>query len=377
VRILFAGGGTAGHINPAIAIANHIREEHPEAEIAFVGTPKGMENRLVPKEDYPLYHIDIQGFQRKLTPKNVATLYKAVRSLHESGKIIRGFKPDVVVGTGGYVSGPVLYKAAQMGIPTAIHEQNAFPGMTSKILSRVVDRVLISFDSSRKFFTKVPQEKMILTGNPIRDNMSRLTREEAKEAIGVNPDMPLLVCFAGSLGAEAINRVMEEMLQTHKDDHRMTVIWATGERYFDEISGRLQPVLSQPQYQHIHVQRYIYNMDQVMAAADLLVCRSGAITLSELACLGKAAVLIPSPNVTGNHQYYNAKAFADIGGAVLVEEKDLTAEGVYAHLDRLLVHPEELHRMEEQVRTVAYPKATAHICSLILDLAEKGSPKGK
>lgn len=369
MKILFAGGGTAGHINPAIAMANHIRDCNPDAEIAFVGTPRGMENRLVPKEGYQLYHIDIQGFQRKLSLKNIQTVYKAAKALSDSGRIIRQFKPDVVVGTGGYVSGPVLYKAAKMGVKTVIHEQNAFPGMTSKMLSKVVDKVLISFDSSRKFF-KVPQEKFILTGNPIRDNMSKLSREEAKAALGVPQDRPLLVCFAGSLGAEAINRVMEQLVQAHKDDHELTVIWATGERYYEEEHERLKSIADdQQRYGDIHLQRYIYNMDQVMAAADLLVCRSGAITMSEIACLGKASILIPSPNVTGNHQYHNAKSFADIGGAVLVEEKELTPKRLEEEIQRLLADPAALAAVETNVKKVAYPQATDTICKIITDFA--------
>lgn len=373
MRILFAGGGTAGHINPAIAIANYIKERHSNAEIAFVGTPRGMENNLVPKEGYPLYHIDVRGFRRKLTLENLKVACCAAKSLGQAKKIIKEFKPDLVVGTGGYVSGPVLYEAAKMGIPTSIHEQNAFPGMTSKILSKVVDRVMISFEDSRKYFDKA-QQKLVLTGNPVRENMGQLTKEEAKKELGLTGERPLVVCFAGSLGASAINHVMVELLKKYKDAGEFDLIYATGTRHYEGIAEQLSDIVeSRGKYNHLRVQQYIYNMDVVMAAADLLICRSGAITLSEIACMHKASILIPSPNVTNNHQYYNAKSFADVGGAVLLEEKDLTMERLHETMMELLHHPEKRAQMEQQVKTLAYPTATRDIYNLLLGDLQKNN----
>lgn len=370
MRFLFAGGGTAGHINPAIAIAGALKERYADTEIAFVGTERGMENRLVPKEGYPIYHIEIQGFKRSICLYNVQTVMKAAKAMNKAAHIIREFKPDVVIGTGGYVSGPVVYQAARMKIPTVIHEQNAYPGMTSKMLSRVVDKVLISFDSSRSYFKD--QSKLTLVGNPIRENMNRQDPMQAKLELQKEPQKPLIVCFAGSLGAEAINRVMVELIQQHKDDHRMEVIFATGERYYDQVMEQLKNVAEDTDnYGHIHIQRYIYNMDQVMAAADVLVCRSGAITISEIACLHKASILIPSPNVTGNHQYHNAKSYEDVGGAVMIQEKDLTAQSLYQAIDDLLTHPEKRADIERNVQKVAYPDATQNICDEVLELARR------
>lgn len=370
MRFLFAGGGTAGHINPAIAIAGALKERYADTEIAFVGTERGMENRLVPKEGYPIYHIDIQGFKRSICLYNVQTVMKAAKAMNKAAHIIREFQPDVVIGTGGYVSGPVVYQAARMKVPTVIHEQNAYPGMTSKMLSRVVDKVLISFDSSRSYFKD--QGKLTLVGNPIRENMSRQDHMQAKRELQVSEEKPLVVCFAGSLGAEAINDVMVEIIQQHKDDHRMELIFATGERYYEQVVEKLHEVMQdRQQYGHIHVQRYIYNMDQVMAAADLLVCRSGAITISEIACLHKASILIPSPNVTGNHQYHNAKSYEDVGGAVMIQEKELTAQRLYQEIDTLLSHPEKRADIERNVQKVAYPDATQNICDEVLELARR------
>ncbi len=366
MRILFAGGGTAGHINPAIAIANFIRERYSNAEIAFVGTKNGMENTLVPQEGYKLYLTDVKGFKRKVCVHNVKAVKCAFNALSDSEKIIKEFKPDVIVGTGGYVSGPVLYKGAKMGIKTVIHEQNAFPGLTSKILSRYVDEVLISFDDSKKYF-KNPR-KITLTGNPIRPNMVGIPKKSAKAELGLEGDKKLLACFSGSLGAQKINDAMVEIINNNKNDIDFSIIFATGVRYYDDVCKRIDSEVLAKTHPNIKIEKYINNMGCVMSGADLLVCRSGAITLAELAVLQKASILVPSPNVTGNHQYFNALEFKNAGASEMLEEKDLTSSALYLKIRGIIKDEKAIKDMEEGAKKLAKPGATEQICNIIINL---------
>lgn len=315
MRVLLAGGGTAGHINPAISIADTIRKKEPDSAFLFVGTKTGMESTLVPKAGYEIDFVEVSGFKRKLTPKNILAVLKAVVACGKCRNIIKKFNPDVVIGTGGYVSGPLLYAASMMKIPTLIHEQNVFAGLTSKMLSDKVDTVCISFEASRSRFEKA--KKVILTGNPIRQELFDLTYKQAREKLGVD-EKPLLVAFGGSLGAARLNESMVEYIKSVPEG-KCNILFATGESGYNTVVKALEGVNKKG----VSVVKYIYNMNEVMQAADLLVCRAGAITISELNALGKPSVLIPSPNVTDNHQYFNAKALVDRGAAVMIEEKDL------------------------------------------------------
>ena len=337
MRVLLAGGGTAGHINPAISIADTIKSKEPGSEFMFVGTQSGMESRLVPKAGYKIEFVDVQGFKRKLTPENIIAVFKALRALGKCRSIIKKFKPDVVIGTGGYVSGPLLYAATQLKIPALIHEQNVFAGLTSKMLCNKVNTVCISFEESRKHFENT--ENVVLTGNPIRQELFGLTYSHAREKIGVD-DKPLIVAFGGSLGATRLNESMVDYIKK-TEEGMCNILFATGERGFETVLKSLEGVNKKG----VNVVKYIYNMDEAMQAADLLVCRAGALTLSELNALGKPALLIPSPNVTDNHQYYNAKALVDNNAAVMIEEKNLDSEVFKKAVDELLYNRNRLDEM--------------------------------
>lgn len=337
MRVLLAGGGTAGHINPAISIADTIKANEPDSEFLFVGTKRGMESSLVPKSGYDISFVDVSGFKREITLKNAFAVLKALGAVGKCRRIIKKFKPDIVVGTGGYVSGPLLFAATMLKIPTLIHEQNVFAGLTSKMLSDKVDTVCISFEESRKRFNKA--KNVVLTGNPIRRELFDLTYHQAREKLGID-QKPFLVSFGGSLGAARINESMVEYIKTLKDDS-FNILFATGEREFDNVQKSLNGI----EKQGVKVVKYIYNMNEVMQAADLLVCRAGAITVSELNALGKPSVLIPSPNVTDNHQFFNAKALVDKGAALMIEEKDLDNEKFCFTINNLLKNKEKLENM--------------------------------
>ena len=360
MKVLIAAGGTAGHINPALAIAAYLKERRPDTEIAFAGRREGMEFGLVRKQGYPFYHIEVQGIQRSLTPHNILRNIKALWYLSSSGRksrrILRDFGPDLVIGTGGYVSGPVVLSAAKMGIRTAIHEQNAFPGVTNKILAKQVDLVFAAMpDAVEKL--AVPH-KTIVTGNPVRPEILRADREKARAKLGIRPDQLCLLSFGGSLGARTINQVIAQLAEWQiKNGKDFFQIHATGS-YGVELFHKLceeKGILGDP---HLMVREYIDDMAGCLAAADLVISRSGAITISELAAAGRASSLIPSPNVAENHQYYNALELSRPGAAILIEEKDLTGDKLIRTVDELTQNPDTL----KQMGTAAF--GCAHLNSL-------------
>ena len=337
MRVLLAGGGTAGHINPAISIADTIKSKEKDCEFLFVGTKNGMESKLVPNSGYEIEYIEVSGFKRSISVKNAVAVIKAAKACIKCRKIIKKFKPDVVIGTGGYVSGPLLYMASMLKIPTLIHEQNVFAGMTSKMLCDKVDTVCISFEESRKRFAKA--KNVVLTGNPIRQELFDLEYSQARQRLGID-EKPFIVAFGGSLGATRLNKSMVSYIKNVVEG-KCNILLATGEREYETVVKSLKGT----EKEGIKVVKYIYNMNEVMQAADLLVCRAGAITVSELNALGKPSVLIPSPNVTDNHQFFNAKALADKGAAVLIEEKDLDENIFTSTLNNMLDDRKKLEQM--------------------------------
>ena len=356
MRVLMTGGGTGGHVYPALAIAEIIKMNDPTAEIAFVGTKKGIENRLVPKEGYKLYHVEIQGISRSLSPKNLKTAYLIMVSPHKAKKIIEEFKPDIVIGTGGYVSWPLLKAAASMGIPSMVHESNAFPGLAVRQVQKKVDAILTSFEETEKNIKC--KEKIINVGNPLRVKYGTVSKEEARKKLGIPEDTKLcLLSFGGSLGAEAINDcalgLMKNFALEQKDVY---LIHASGVRYHEEFASKLKEMGAEGK-ENIKVFDYLYDMPMYMAAADAVICRAGAMTLAELAMIGKPAILIPSPNVTDNHQYKNAKVIADKGGAYLIEE-GANAEGeILKAVEELYSDSEIRERMSSSMRGFARPDA--------------------
>lgn len=371
MKVLLAGGGSAGHINPALSIAKVIKENIKDADIRFVGTKYGLEDKLVPKEGFQLYHIDVRGFKRQLTLENFKILFKAAGAINESKKIIEEFKPDVVIGTGGYVSGPVLYAAAKLKIPTLIHEQNAFPGLTSKILSRYVDKIMISFEESKEYFKIKNKDKFVFTGNPVRPDFISVNSVEAKKKLGLENENVVL-SFGGSQGARCINNVMSDIFIENKNDRDITFIHGYGKFGASTIPQKLEQAgINKENNPNIRVSEYIYNMEEVMAAADLIICRSGAITLTELGMLEKPSVLIPSPVVANDHQTYNARAFEKKGGAVVITEKEINSNMLYEKIKELINDKQSLYIMGKNARKCINPDANSDIFEIIMQTVKK------
>ncbi|MBE6805828.1 MAG: undecaprenyldiphospho-muramoylpentapeptide beta-N-acetylglucosaminyltransferase [Clostridia bacterium] len=366
MHILFAGGGTAGHINPALAIAGVIKQKHPDAKISYIGTAKKLEAKLVPAAGYDFYTIDVAGFQRKLTPKNVvrniSAVAKAVTASVKSKKLLKKLKPDVVIGTGGYVSGPVLKQAQKLGIKTAIHEQNAFPGITTKMLAAGADCVMLAFPEAEKHLKL--NKKPVITGNPVRKELLDVEKNEARKKLGIG-DKPLILSFGGSLGARPINEAVTELIKWHNPSGNFYHIHATGKTGYDTMCENLSDITLNDK---ISIKEYIYDMDVCMAAADLVIGRAGAITLSEISACGKAAILIPSPYVSENHQYHNAMTLKNVGAAEVIEEKYLTGDKLIDTVKTLCNDKLTLKTMAENAKKNAITDANERIYVQVMEL---------
>lgn len=369
MKILFAGGGTAGHINPALAIAGYVRSKNPDAEILFVGNKGGMEETLVPKAGFDFAPITISGFKRQLSPKamveNAKTVKRIITSSHQSKKIIEDFKPDLCVGTGGYVSGPVLRKAAKMGVPIIIHEQNAFPGVTTKMLSKLAKRVMLAIEDAKEYLDK--DCKFVVTGNPVRTDILKVNKADARKELNLD-ERPVVLSFGGSLGARKINESVADVIARSGKDGRYQHIHAYGRygKWFPDLVKEKGTDISE--CKNLDIREYIDNMPTCMAAADVVVCRAGAITLSEIQAMGKPAVLIPSPNVAENHQYHNAMALVNAKAAEIIEEKDLTDTIITEKIDSLVLNPEKLKEYSENSRKMAITDANERIYAVIKSL---------
>ena len=366
MRVVMTGGGTAGHINPALSIADAIKREYPDAEILFIGAEGRMETTLVPKAGYPIRTITVEGFQRKLSPenikKNVRAVYHAVTAGIEAARILREFRPDIAIGTGGYVCGPVLRKAAKLGIPVLVHESNALPGVTVKMLAPHAKAVMVSDEAAKKHL--LSSANVIVTGNPLRYDLLTVDKAQARQELGID-ERPLVLCFGGSLGARPLNEAIVGVL-AQADADKVQFIIGTGRGV---NHARVQALLKEknivPDGVHVRVRDYIDDMPRCMAAADLVISRCGAMTLSELPALRKPSILVPSPYVAENHQYYNAMVLADRGAAVCVEEKDLTAERLWNEIQNTVLSPEALARMSEAAGDAAVLDATERILAVI------------
>ncbi len=372
MKILMTGGGTGGHINPALAIAATVKEHDKNAEVAFVGTKKGMENRLVPREGYDLYHIEIQGLSRSLSPKNIKTLYLTLTAPSKAKKLLKKLKPDLVIGTGGYVCYPLVKAACGMGIPTMLHESNAQPGLAVKMLADKCDVIFTNFTATGELLGNKCKNKIINVGNPYRKGNVVYTKKTATEELGYGKkyDDIVLVC-GGSLGADKLNDCVTAYAEKYlKNNKKRLLIHATGAKKFDGVKARYEEK-GLDECENAELVDYIYDMPRKMAAADVIVCRCGAMTLSELALMGKPAVLVPSPNVTDNHQYKNGKVLADANAAVLIEEKELNADTLNEKLEWLLSDKERYNEMSENMKRFAYPDANEKIYSEIVKLLNK------
>jgi UDP-N-acetylglucosamine--N-acetylmuramyl-(pentapeptide) pyrophosphoryl-undecaprenol N-acetylglucosamine transferase len=366
MKVLLAGGGTAGHINPALAIAGYIKNKRNDAEFFFIGNRGGMEQRLVPQAGFEIKSITISGFKRSFSPKsmleNVKTVSRTFTSSREAKKIIAEFKPDICIGTGGYVSGPVIRTAAKMGIPCIIHEQNAYPGITNKMLAKSVKKVMLAVPDAKKYFDK--NVDFVITGNPVRQEILTAKKEESRKELGLD-NRPVVLSFGGSLGARKINEAVADLVARSGIDGRYQHIHAYGSYgdWFPQLVEEKGTDIAD--CSNLDIRPYIDNMPTCMAAADLVICRAGAITLSEIQAMGKPAILIPSPNVAENHQYHNAMALVNAGAADIIEEKDLTGAALMRKTDKMLLNPEKLEKYSENSRKMAITDANERIYSVV------------
>lgn len=369
MRLVFTCGGTAGHINPALAIAGRMKEILGECEVLFIGAKGMMEMELVPREGYEIREIEITNISREHSLEglahNVRTLKNVAVSTEKARKIIKDFRPDAVIGTGGYVCFPVLTAAARLHIPTLVHESNALPGLTTRLLSGHVDRIMIGFEDSRIHYPD--PDKVFVTGTPVRGSFSNYTKETAKEQLGIPNDKPLVVSVWGSLGAGHMNDVMAELIPMMRDNQSFRLVHSAGGGYYEDFRKKILKTGTDPGTYGADIRKYIYDMPRIMAAADLVLCRAGASSLAELTFLGKPAIIVPSPNVTNNHQERNARVLEKAGGAKVLLEGEFDAASLFDEICSLLADKEKLDSMHEAMLSLAVPDAADRICGIILD----------
>ena len=371
MRVIFTCGGTAGHVNPALAVAQVFREKQPGCEILFVGAEKGMEQRLVAQAGYPIKAVKVSTFERSWSFRNlrhnVGSAVKLPVGQHEAAVIVKQFKPDLVVGTGGYASYPTVHEAAKRRIPTAIHESNAYPGLTTRVLANKVNLVMVGFPEAAEYYKDA--KRVEVTGTPVRGEFFSLDRAQARLELGLADSRPLVVSFWGSQGAGHMSERTVDLVEHWAAEGRsFHYIHAAG-RDYEAMTAELKK--RRVDVSENEVRPYIDNMPVVMAAADLVICRAGASTLGELTALGKPAILIPSPFVAANHQYKNAKVLADRGGVELIEEKDCTGEGLYRAALDLLADGSRRAAMGKALKELASPHAAADIYEKLMSLIKK------
>ena len=374
MNLIFTCGGTAGHINPAIAVANLMKQRHPDANILFIGAVGKMEEKLVPQAGYELKSLPASGLSRKLNLGGIKQNFYAVKcvldAVKECKKIFREFKPDAVIGTGGYASFPALYAAQTMRIPTCVHEANAVPGVTTKLAANKADRVLVTFEESVSHYSN--PKKVEVVGMPVRQEFISTRKEDAKKELGVT-DKPIVVSAFGSLGAKVMNETMADMIPMEQADgfpfHHIHATGSFGKEWMPErvknngVDWENCPALD--------IREYIYNMPTVMAAADVIIGRAGAATCNEIAACGTPCILIPSPNVTNNHQEKNARVLESGGGAVVVLEKDCTSEKMYALVTELLADAARREEMSRNLRQMVRLDSTQRICDIVEEIAHR------
>ena len=360
MKVIISGGGSGGHVFPAIAIANELKKQRPDAEILFVGAEGKIEMEKVPKAGYSIKGLWISGFHRKLTLRNLMFPFKLISSLFKAYGIIRKFKPDVVIGVGGYASGPTLQVSTMKGIPTLIQEQNSFPGITNRLLAKKVNRICVAYDGLERFF---PKENIRLTGNPVRQDIMELSnqREEGIEYFGLDKNKKTIFLFGGSLGARTLNDAMGANKDLLEKNQNVQVLWQTGKLYIDEFQNS-----ATAQLPNVKILPFVDRMDLAYAMADIMVTRAGALTISELCLVGKPAILIPSPNVSEDHQTMNVKALSTKDAAVLVEDKN--AKTMLEQALHMLDNEQVIKTLSENIKKLAQPRATENIVSEILTL---------
>ena len=349
MRVIVAAAGTAGHINPGLAIANKIKEKDPNSEIIFIGTTRGLENSLVPREGYELKTIEAYGLSKKISIENLKKISKTLKATGKARKIIQEFKPDVIVGAGGYICGPVVWAAKKEKIPVVLHESNAFPGKAVKFLARKADKVLISFEEARSRISGA--KDIIFTGTPVKIEKKEYNKEQRKNIFqnaGLQEEIPTILIFGGSQGAQKINEAVIGILE-NKLNKDYQIIWATGPKQYDIIKEELaKKNLNIQNIQNAKILPYICNMEEIMNVANVIVARSGAMTVTEISNLGKPSILVPLPNVSQDHQLYNAKVLGNVGAAKIILNNELTKHNLNTGIDRIIKNPELMKKMEKQ-----------------------------
>lgn len=375
-RIIVSGGGTGGHIFPAISIANALKALCPDADILFVGAEGRMEMQRVPDAGYRIIGLPVAGFDRKHLWKNVSVLIKLLRSQRLARRIVKEFRPQVAVGVGGYASGPMLKVCAMAGIPTLIQEQNSYAGVTNKLLAKQAAKICVAYDGMERFF---PAEKLILTGNPVRQALvdSRITREQAAEHFGLNPQKKTILILGGSLGASTLNRTMEAALRDIKGHPEVQFIWQTGRIYINEVkdaittfTGDTMRNVRVPSLPNLYVNDFISEMPMAYGLADLVVSRAGAGSISEFCLLGKPVILVPSPNVAEDHQTKNALALVNKDAALYVKDADAATQLVDLAL-RTVADDDRLHSLSEHIARLALPDSADRIAKEVLKLIQQ------
>ncbi|MBR0350475.1 MAG: undecaprenyldiphospho-muramoylpentapeptide beta-N-acetylglucosaminyltransferase [Clostridia bacterium] len=376
MRVIIAAAGTAGHINPGLAIANKIKEEQSKSEIIFIGTTRGLENDLVPRAGYELKTIDAYGLSKKISLDNLKKMYKTYKGLGQAKKIIKDFKPDIVIGTGGYICGAVITSANKLGIPTMLHESNAFPGKAVKMLAKRTDTILVSFQDAKE---RIPNaKKIVCTGTPVKikkQNYGINEKNEIINKVGLNSIKPIILVYGGSQGAQKINEALIEIIEK-KLNKDYQVIWATGPNQYDIIKNTLKEKnINIENIDNMKVMPYIYNMEEIMNISDLIVARSGAMTITEISNLGKASILVPLPNVSNNHQMYNAKVLEKIDAAKIIENDNLNGELLNKTINEIVLNKDNLKLMGSSAFSISINDTQDKIYQEILALLNKESLK--
>ena len=349
MRVIISAAGTGGHINPGIAIANKIKEKEPDSEIIFVGTTRGLENDLVPRAGYELKTIEAYGLSKQISIQNFKKIYKTLNATGKARKIIQKFKPDVIVGAGGYICGPVVWAAKKEKIPVVLHESNAFPGRAVKFLAKKADKILISFEDARSRITNA--SNIVFTGTPIKIEKREYTSEERKTILntgGLKENLPTILIFGGSQGAQKINESVIGILE-NKLNKEYQIIWATGPKQYSIIKEELSKKnINIENIVNAKILPYIYNMEEIMNVSNIIVARSGAMTITEISNLGKPSILVPLPNVSQDHQLYNAKVLENVGAAKIILNNELTKDNLNKEIEKIIKEPELMKKMGEK-----------------------------
>ena len=367
LRIIVSGGGTGGHIYPAITIIENIKKIAPETEFLYVGTQRGLEADIVPRENIPFKTIELSGLERHFTLENIRRLMKAGTALFKARRLVRDFAPDAAIGTGGYVCGPIILAASLHGVPTLIQEQNVVPGITNKILSRFARKIALGAKEAAKHF---PKNKVLVTGNPIRQEVIDARREDGLKAYGFDGELPVVLISGGSRGARSINTAMVGVLKSAQQD-KVQYLLATGKNEYDSVMAKLKSEgVDLAAHPNLKVVPYLYDMPQAMAMADLAVFRAGATGLAELTAKGVPAILVPYPYAAENHQEHNARAVEKAGAARVILNKDLNSDGLYGLINELIGDREKLAAMKQASLSLGKPQAAKAIAEEVIELAQ-------